>query len=433
MIKKLTTFFLFCFLSSCSFVFDSVRMNDIQNEPTFNVAVLLPLSGKYEKIGKSLLNTIHLAYNQNPNKYIVLKIYDTKGDINLSEKIAKQVLADGNKAVLGPLLGEEALKIAKILEKEDIPVFTFSNDLTVINNTPNLYTLSPLPSAEIEASIDYASKNLKSKNFAILVPDNKYGEVMYASIQKSLQDRDLNLVRYAAYPTNTPRIMSYIGRILPRAELLKYENLNKKLANKEEILDKNGNPITRAQEPKLDFDTLIIADFGSRVSVVASHLPLLGINIGSTKSLKVIGLSNWETPEIYTNNLLQKAYFSTLIDFNNSSFAKRYEEFYYNQPKLLEVTAYDSVITLMSLVYKDTEGNLVNNFTNEHITSIKLKGLAGNFIITKNRTTRRNATIKQIDKTRGGIVIIKEDIDLNNFVKNYNYSSLVIEKLKLKP
>lgn len=430
MIKKLTIFFILMLLSACSFVFDSVKMQYIQSEPTYNVAVLLPLTGRHEKIGKSLLNAINLSYNQNPNKYIVLKIYDTKGDVKLSEKIAKQVLSDGNKAVLGPLLGEEAIIIAKILEKADIPVFTFSNDLTIINNSSNLYTLSPLPSTEIEASIDYASKNLKSKNFAILVPNNKYGEVMFASIQKSLKDRNLNLVRYVAYPTNTARIMPYVRRILPRNELLKYEAITRRLANKEEIFDAKRKQITRAPQPKLDFDTLIIADFGSRVSVLASHLPSLGISLDS---VNVIGLSNWETPEIYTNSLLKKAYFASLIDYTSTPFAKKYEEYYGDSPKLLEITAYDSVITLMSLVYKDTEGNLVNNFTNAHITSIKLKGISGNFIITNNRTAIRNASIKQINRTKGGIVTIKEDIDLNTFAKNYNNGSLVIEKLKLEP
>ncbi len=428
MIKKLTTFFLLCFLSSCSFVFDSVKMKDNRGNPKYKVAILLPLSGRHEKIGKSLLNSIHLAYNQNPNKYIELKIYDTKSDLKFSETIAKEILNDGNKAVLGPLLGEEAVIIAKTLEKNEIPVFTFSNDITLIQNTPNLYSLSPMPSAEIEASIDYASKTLKSKNFAVLVPDNKYGEIMYASIKKFLADRNLNLVRYVSYPPNSPRIMVNIRKILPRNELLRYEKINTQLQNKEEVLDKKGKPINKAPDPILDFDTLIIADYGSRVSVVASHLPSLGINM---KSLKVIGLSNWETQEIYNNNLFQNAYFASLVDFNESHFAKKYEEYYGTLPQLLDVTAYDSVITLMTLVYKDTEGNLVNNFTKEHITSIKLKGLASNFIITENGITKRNMSIKQINKYRDGVVIKKEDIDLNSFTKNDN-QPLKVESFRYK-
>ena len=45
-------------------------------------------------------------------------------------------------------------------------------------------------------------------------------------------------------------------------------------------------------------------------------------------SVNVIGLSNWETPEIYTNSLLKKAYFASLIDYTSTPFAKKYEEYY---------------------------------------------------------------------------------------------------------
>ncbi|MDR0484953.1 MAG: penicillin-binding protein activator [Alphaproteobacteria bacterium] len=426
MIKKLTIFFLLCFLSSCSFVFDSIKVGPVA-EPTYNVAVLLPLSGKYANVGESLLNTIHLAYSQNPNKYIVLKVYDTQNDSFSAKDIAQKILDDNNKAVIGPILGNESLQIAKILEKQDIPVFTFSNDISIINQVSNLYTLSLIPIMEIESSIDYASNNLKSKNFAVLVPNNKYGEVMMAGIKQSLEDRNLNLVRAVSYPTTTARLTPYLKKLLPKTELSKYEKISRQLNDRVEVLDKDGNAITKIPDANLDFDTLIIADFGPRVAVVASHLPSLGIN---PNSLKIIGLSNWDTPEISTNSLLQNAYFSTLNDFENTIFAKKYQEYYGKSPNLLDVAAYDSVITIMSLVYKDTDGNLVNNFTEDQITSIKLTGFAGKFIISKDHTSRRNFTIRQINNEKGGTVIIKENLNLDNFVKNYDYSHLLIEKVK---
>lgn len=423
MIKKLTAIFLLCFLSSCSNVFDSVKMNEKRNDPTYKVAVLLPLSGKNEIVGKTLLNAINLAYNQNPNRYIVLKIYDTKGDVKQSEKIAKQVLADGNKAVLGPLFGEEAVIIANKLAKNDIPVFTFSNDLTLVQNTPNLYTLSPLPSVEIEATIDYASKNLRSKKFAVLVPNNKYGEIMYASIQKYIEDRNLTLVRYVTYDPNSSRITPFLRRLIPTNQLIKYEKINASIRNKEEVLDAKGNPITKAPDVILDFDTLILADFGARASVVTSHLPSLGVDLDS---IKILGLSNLETPETYTNKFFKNTYFASLVDYSETPFSIKYEEYYGTPVRLLEIAAYDSVITLLSLVYKDTEGNLVNNFTNEYITETNLRGSAGNFIITKNKIAKRNMTIKQITK-RSTIDIKKENMNLDTFVINAD------EKIEVEP
>ncbi|MCL2566994.1 MAG: penicillin-binding protein activator [Alphaproteobacteria bacterium] len=425
MIKKLTIFLLLFFLSACSFVFDSVKTYDSTKEPAYNVAVLLPLSGKFKNVGESLLNTIHLAYSQNNNKNIVLKIYDTNSDNFNAEKTAQQILADNNKAVIGPVFGSESLKIAKLLEESNIPVFTLSNDVSIINQAANLYTLSPLPITEMESSIDYASKFLGSKSFAVLVPDNRYGEVMMAGIQTSLQDRNLKLARYVVYPTNTSRLTSFVQKLLPKKELSRITEISSKLLKGEEVLDENGNKITKIPNANLDFDTLIIADFGPRVSLLASHLPSIGIN---TSSLKIIGLSNWDIPEIYTNNLLQNAIFASPNQINTTAFAKKHQEYYGTLPNMLDIAAFDSVITVMSLVYKDGD-DLVNNFTNAKITSINLQGLAGNFIIASDRTSRRNFTIKQINKNKGGVIVLKENINLASFVKNYNYSTLQIEKL----
>ncbi|MDR2007707.1 MAG: penicillin-binding protein activator [Alphaproteobacteria bacterium] len=425
MIKKLAIFLLLILLSACSFVFDSVKTTAPTTESTYNVAVVLPLSGKFKNVGESLLNTIHLAYSQNPNKNIVLKIYDSKSDNFNAAALVKQILADNNKAVIGSVFGAESLQIAKLLEEQNIPVFSLSNDISIINQASNLYTLSPLPITEMEASIDYASKFLGSRNFAVLVPDNKFGEIMMAGIKQSLQDRNLNLVRYVAYPTNNPRLTPFVQKLLLKKELTKINEISAKLASGDDVFDEKGNKITKIPDSNLDFDTLIIADFGNRVPVLASHFPSIGIN---TAAIKVIGLSNWNTPEIYTNNLLQGAVFADLNKFNNTDFARKYQEYYNIAPSLLDVAAFDSVITVMSLVYKDGD-DLVNDFTSAKITSVNLQGLAGNFIITGDRTSRRNYSINQIDKNRGGVIMVKENLSMKDLIKNYNYGDLQIEKL----
>ncbi len=421
MTKKLAVFLLFGLITSCDHVFDSVKEKTItqDKEKIYNIAVLLPLSGKNANIGKSLLKVINLAYANNPNQNIVLKIYDTEGNVEVAAKIAKQVISDKNQAVLGPLLADEAKVVASALAKYSIPVFTLSNDVKLISSIENLYSVAVLASSEIEATIAYLIKNKNAKSFALLAPNNKYGQLMVENISKYLNKKKLKLVRVVTYPVNTPKLSTYVGNLLTETELKKVISITNKLKNNKNkiIQDDKGNIVSKPPSPNLDFDTLIIADFGQRAAILASYLPSFSIEY---KTLNIIGVSALDDPITRNNNILGNAYFATINDVSNTKFAVLYNKLYNNSLKSIEIAAYDSLQILMSAVYKDDEDNLVSDFTNNHLISYNKGSLAGNIKITPDKVALRNMTIKQIaNKATTGTRIIEENMPLENFMENY--------------
>ena len=88
-------------LFSCSYVADKNHISTnqdeadnmfLQHQGIIKIAIILPLSGKNQDVGQSVLNSIVLYYNVLKNKNIILKIYDTQSSASVAEVVAKKSL-----------------------------------------------------------------------------------------------------------------------------------------------------------------------------------------------------------------------------------------------------------------------------------------------------------------------------------------------------
>ena len=113
-------------ISSLFFVLFFLTFASSAFAETYNVGVSLPLSGKYEKQGKGMLNAIKL-YFDNLNKElpkdveIQLIVKDDKGDVATARKIAQDfVKNDKLIAVIGNFSSKTALATADIYGKAGV-------------------------------------------------------------------------------------------------------------------------------------------------------------------------------------------------------------------------------------------------------------------------------------------------------------------------
>src|SRR3712207_4083979 len=98
------------------------------DETRNRVAVLVPLSGPNAAVGQSILNAANLALFDTGGERIRITAYDTSTG---AAAAANEALADGNGLILGPLLAENVREVAPIARRGDVPVVTFSNDVSV--------------------------------------------------------------------------------------------------------------------------------------------------------------------------------------------------------------------------------------------------------------------------------------------------------------
>jgi hypothetical protein len=426
-IKPIKLFYLLFLLTlaGCSSVFDSVKRSSSETEQSYMVAVLLPITGKQEAVASSLLQSINLAYQNNKNPHLQIQIYDTKGDKLEAKKMANKAISDGAKVIIGPLLTDETKEVSIITEAANIPLLTLSNDISVLQDTNMVFTLAYLPSIDYEYIINYAIKEKGSKNFAILAPENKYGEVAVATIKASLKNRGIVDPIVATYPQNELKLSPYIQKLITKEDLDKHKALLKKLQNKEVILNEDGTQITGTPFANINFDTLIIADFGSRLSLVSSHLPFVDIDY---KSLIILGNSNWDSDEIAKDNFIQGSYYPRYQNRGTTKLGEQYKKYYNKTPSLLDHAVYDAILLVSSLIYMDQDNNLVGEFTKEAILKFNSQvGSLGNIYIREDGITYHNMFVDRINNYRRQNVF---ETPINNYIVIENYKNLVVSPLK---
>jgi hypothetical protein len=346
-----------------------------------NVAIFLPLSGKNSDVGNKVLNAIHLSYKKINNKNILLKIYDTKSSADILEKEAKSFV-ENNKidVAIGPIFSDEVNALSNALKNKNIPIFSLSNNTSVLKEGNNVYTLSFLPNIDLERSINFAIKEKQSKKFAILAPQNAYGDfvVSYSSALLNaygLNTEDIKIVRYEANKIN---LSENIEQLVPKDNLEKYIKLQDK------YLESKKNKTTLSQEelseleslPALEFDTLIIADFGKRLSIVSSHFASGYVNY---RGITILGNSNWRDAQTLNDNILRKSFYPYYGDIQNSSYGALFFNYYNAYPTLLEISGAESLIVISSLFFKDFEGNALIDISKKNIISTGYQGILGGF------------------------------------------------------
>jgi ABC-type branched-subunit amino acid transport system substrate-binding protein len=170
------------------------------------VAVLVPLSGPNAAVGQSLANAATLALLDAGGERIRLTVYDTAAGGGAAAA-ARQALAEGNGLILGPLLADDVRAVAPLARRADVPVVSFSNDVSVAGN--GVYLIGFTPSDSVARVVGYARRQGLAR-FAALTPRGIYGrrvgQVMIDATQRGGArltgieefDRDASSLRAAA-------------------------------------------------------------------------------------------------------------------------------------------------------------------------------------------------------------------------------------------
>ncbi len=101
-----------------------------------------------------------------------LDIYDTEGNINITNRILTQNDFSNVDAVIGPLLSKNVEKTAAILKRDNIPVFSPLSNRS-IKLTSNLFQTIPNDRLLETAMIDYLKENAGTRNVLLISDKTK--------------------------------------------------------------------------------------------------------------------------------------------------------------------------------------------------------------------------------------------------------------------
>ena len=264
------------------------------------VALLVPLSGANADVGQSIANATTMALLDTNAENIRITTYDTSAG---AAAAATKAVQDGNKLILGPLVGDEVPAIAPIARAARVPMISYATDLGV--NAREVYAMGTAPGNSLERTVAFA-KGRGVARFALLVPNGDYGARVRVAYDQAIRLAGGTLVASESYDRSNPSIVSAARRLTTRG----------------------------------GFDAVLIADGARFAAMAAPQLKTAGAS-----APRILGTELWSGEGVLSATpALRGAWFSAITDSRFKAFADSYQGRFGSRPFRVATQGYDSVL-----------------------------------------------------------------------------------------
>jgi len=298
---------------------------------TVRVALLVPSSatGNAGVLAASLKNAADLALREfqgGANVQILVK--DDGGTPEGARAAASEAIAEGAGLILGPLFAPSVAAAASVARPAGVPIVAFSTDTSVAARNVNL--LSFLPQSDADRILGYAASRGK-RSIAALLPDNGYGTVMEAAVQRAATANGARIVTIERYGLDRVAMQQ-------KAEAI-------------------AAVIQSGQ-----IDAVFMPDAGDAAPFLAQVLSARGVRPGQVQFL---GSGQWDDPRIAAEPTLRGGWYPAPDRAGYAAFAVRYQGVFGTPPQRTASLGYDATSLAAGLVarYGDqrfTAGTLTN-------------------------------------------------------------------------
>ena len=356
---------IFLFLFYILFTFNSNLLSAEDNK-TLKVGLLAPLSGPYSEIGNSLLYSLQLALEEINDKNVIIVPRDSgfKNEKKINSAIS-DLRSSGVKVIIGPLAHDEFQQAKKF---NDLIFISPSNISPVFSK--NIISIGISLESQLIALTEFIKKQKKTKTI-IMYPENEYLEI----IEKKLENLNLKNVKKFKYSSN-PEILT--GEI---ETLTNYSQRKRNLELRKKMFEDKEDDQSKKELEQLDqlytlggvnFDSVIILDFGSNLKSVLTSLVYTDVN---QKDVLFTTINQWFDESIFYENTIKNLYYPSV---NYDEFRKyniKYFKKFKIYPNEITILAYDALGLIYYAWKKNGQINSINNF----IFKNKIKGKIGTF------------------------------------------------------
>ena len=343
----------------------------VYSSENIKIGLMVPLTGEYRSIGKSILNATKLAINKIDNDNVLIVPKDTKGDPEITLKVAKELRDNDIQIVIGPLFNKNLIYLNEL---DKMIFLSLSNK--VLETPKNVISAGINAESQIN-TIKKFKKKFNLERTIFLIPDTDYrSEIENAIIQTKIKLKEKFI--YNTDPTKLTSQIEELTRYGQRKQNLLDEI--KRLENSDDINKekKIENLMKKDTLGGINFDSVIIADFDESLKSVATSLLYTDI---SSKRINYIGLNQWFDKSLINEKSLHPFYFPSINKKNYEEYKEEYFNTFKEEPNQISFVSYDLVGLIYFLIYK-------NEFIiDEKIfyKKNKFKGKIGIFEINKNK------------------------------------------------
>jgi branched-chain amino acid transport system substrate-binding protein len=340
-------------------------------QPTTNIGegkvkagLILPLSasGNAAVAAQSMRNAAEMALTEFNNPDLQLLVKDDGGSAAGAQQAAQQALDEGAEIILGPLFALTVGPVGRAARARGVPVIAFSTDTNVAAR--GVYLLSFLPEADVERIIGYAASQGR-RSFAALVPDNAYGSVAEAAFKQAVGRVGGRVIALERYPLDRTQMQT---------------------------------PVRNVAQAASHADAIFVPDGTDAVPTIVQTLTANGVD---TKRVQLLGTGLWEDAQIFSNPLLDGAWYAGPDSTGFRNFSARYRSRYGKDPVRTASLAYDAVALVAALV--KTQGR--QRFSDDVLTnSSGFTGIDGLFRFRPDGTNQRGLAVLRVSPTGGQII-----------------------------
>ena len=334
-----------------------------------SIGCVLPLSGDFGSYGKQVLNGIELAlgvFSTTASPY-KLFIKDSKGIPELAAREAEELVKDDHvAAIIGPLLSSTAQEAAYEMQTYAVPMMYLNQKSSITNTGDYVFQNSLTPRDQTRDIVNYAMTKLGIKTFAVLYPENSYGEDMMQAFVKQVLEHGGTVTGLEGYHPSETDFKVQIKKLVGTYYLDLRKADIKKLPP-----DQKDNP-----PPVIDFSAIFIPDYYERVAMIAPQLLYYDIN-----NVQLLGGNGWSGQGLIQmggryvdGGIFTDGFFTQSTNPVAEAFTGSYENVFNREPNILSALGYDSANILVVAMKNATNRTDIKN----NITALKdFNGVSG--------------------------------------------------------
>lgn len=283
------------------------------------IGAVLPMTGKLKPLGEAVMRGVQLALKTSD---IELVVKDSMGDVNLAGKAVEELAFDEQViAVLGPLLADDSRRAALVAEELQVPIVTMTRMEGITDIGPHVFRNMITNRQQADTLVDYATRTLGYKTFAVLYPNIPFGVEMTNEFWEAVERSGGAMTGAESYSHDQTKYTDEAQKLVGRYYLEDRADFREGMAEIREDKDldafhkrKRVEKLKGNLEPIVDFEALLVPDAWEKVSLVAPALAVEDIitnacdprdleKIKKTtgkkdlKTVTLLGPSTWSSPK----------------------------------------------------------------------------------------------------------------------------------------
>ena len=339
---------------------------EVLGNGSVKVGLLLPLSanGNAGQIAKDMKNAADLAIRDFKTAGIQVLVKDDRGTVDGARAAASTAISQGAELIIGPLFSQSVTAVAQVAKASRVPVVAFSTDTTTAS--AGVYLLSFLPQGDVDRIVSYATSKGR-RSYAALLPDNAYGTIVEAALQRSVANTRGRVMSVERYALDKGAMQTKATAI---AELVKSGTV----------------------------DAVFMPGGTQEAPFLAQVMAAAGVD---SRKVAYLGSGQWDDPAVAGESTLNGALYPAPDNTGFAGFAQRYQATFGAQPSRTATLAYDAVSLAAGLTARFGD----RRFSGETLTNPSgYIGLDGAFRFLSNGLNQRGLAIFQINNGKAVLV-----------------------------